>query len=102
MTNNQLYTTILRELRLASRNGRLDKNTPAFKYIKNQFEKHQTTQQTFCKAREEMKFLGQAYVTYLESLRMYAKIQTEYKGCGERSVKDTADIVGFKLPSDPK
>lgn len=101
MSVNQLYMTMLRELRSISRSGRLNKHSNAFKYIKNQFEKHQTTQETFCKAREEMKFLGQAYVTYLQSSRKYAEIQTEYKGRGERSVKDTADMVGFKLPGDP-
>lgn len=101
MSANQLYMTMLRELRFSSRSGRLNKHSTAFKYIKNQFERHQTTPEMFCKAREEMKFLGQAYITYLQSSRKYEDIQTEYKGRGERSVKDTADMVGFKLPGDP-
>lgn len=102
MAANQLYNTLLHELRLNSRSGRLNQNSTVFKYIKTQFEKHQTTQETFCKARQEMKFLGQAYLTYLQSTRKYSEIQAEYKGRGELSIQDTADLVGFKLPGDSK
>lgn len=102
MAGTQLYRSLLNELRLNSPSGRLNKESLAFKYITNQFQKHQTTDQTLCKAREEMKFLGESYLCYLRSLRKYKEIQKEYKGMGERSVKETADMVGFKLPHDPK
>lgn len=102
MAGTQLYRSLLNELRLANPAGRLNKDSLAFKYITNQFEKHQTTDQTLCKAREEMQFLGETYLCYLRSLRKYNEIQSEYTGKGERSVKETADMVGFKLPHDPK
>lgn len=102
MAGTQLYRSLLNELRLSSPSGRLNKESMAFKYITNQFQKHQTTDQTLCKAREEMKFLGETYLCYLRSLRKYNEIVTEYKGKGERSIQDTADMVGFKLPHDPK
>lgn len=98
----QLYRSLLNELRLASSTGRLNKDSLAVKYITSQFEKHQITDETLCKAREEMKFLGETYLCYLRSLRKFNDIQREYKGKGERSVKETADMVGFKLPHDPK
>ena len=41
---------------------------------------------------------GQIYLTYLRSTRQYLKIGNEYKGKGERTVQDTASLVGFKLP----
>lgn len=97
---SQLYRSLLNELRMASPNGRLNKDSLAVKYITSQFEKHQTTDQTLCKAREEMKFLGETYRCYLQSLRKFTAIQREYKGKGERSVAETADMVGFKLPHD--
>lgn len=102
MAGTQLYRSLLNELRLSNPSGRLNKDALAFKYITNQFEKHQTTDQIYCKAREEMRFLGETYLCYLRSLRKYTEIAKEYKGKGELSIKDTADMVGFKLPHDPK
>lgn len=102
MAGNQLYRSLLNELRLASPSGKLNKDSMLYKYITNQFEKHQTTDQTLCKAREEMKFLGETYLCYLRSLRKFTDIQKEYKGKGERSVEETANMAGFKLPHDPK
>lgn len=102
MSGNQLYRALLNELRLNSTNGKLNKESSAFKYITDQFQKHQTTDETLCKAKEEMKFLGETYLCYLRSLRRYGEIQKEFTGKGELSVADTADLVGFKLPHDAK
>lgn len=49
-----------------------------------------------------MLFLGNTYLCYLQSSRIYKRINDEYKGAGERSVEATAKMVGFKLPHDPK
>lgn len=98
----QLYRAILNELRLASPNGRLSPDAPAVQYASAQFRKYRTTDQQLCKAKEEMRFLGETYLCYLRSLRRSAAIQKEYKGVGERSVEETANLVGFKLPHDPK
>lgn len=97
----KLVRSILHELRLASPNGKL-KDSIAARYVLDQFRKYQTTEEQICKAREEVTYLGKTYVTYLQSLRKYHSIQKDYKGKGERSVKETADMVGFKLPHDPK
>lgn len=102
MAGTQLYRSLLNELRLANPTGRMNKDSLAVKYITNQFEKHQTTDEMLCKAREEMQFLGETYLCYLRSLRKFNEIIGEYKGKGELSIKDTADMVGFKLPHDPK
>lgn len=102
MAGNQLYRSLLNELRLSNPAGKLNKESMAYKYITDQFEKHQTTDQTLCKAKEEMRFLGETYLCYLRSQRKYTEILNDYKGNGERSVKETADMVGFKLPHDPK
>uniref|UniRef100_A0A1A9Z9W4 Protein FMC1 homolog n=1 Tax=Glossina pallidipes TaxID=7398 RepID=A0A1A9Z9W4_GLOPL len=60
-----------------------------------------TVLQELC-TRDEALFLGQTYLTYLSSLRKYNELHKEYRGRGERSVKETADMVGFKLPTDPE
>lgn len=92
---------ILRELRLSSPNKNI-KDSLAAQYVINQFRKYQTTDELLCKEREEVHYLGITYLSYLESLREYKKINDEYKGVGERSIRDTATMVGFKLPHDPK
>jgi Complex1_LYR-like len=93
--------SILNELRLASPSGSI-KDSLATQYILTQFRKYQTTDEFLCKEKDEMLFLGQTYHCYLQSLRVYKKINNDYKGDGERSVRDTANMVGFKLPHDPK
>lgn len=100
-TANQTLRTLLKELRLASPNGNI-KDCLAAKYILSQFKKYRTTDEQLCKARDEMHFLGQTYACYLQSKRSYESIRSEYTGKGERTVRDTADMVGFKLPHDPK
>lgn len=97
-----IYRSLIHELRLASPNGIMNKDSLAFKYISSQYRKHRTTDQQLCKAREEMQFLGNTYLCYLKSLRKQEDILKHLKGDGERSVKDTANMVGFKLPHDPK
>lgn len=78
------------------------KDNLIFQYIKNQFRKYKTTDQQLCKAREEMNFMARTYLCYLKSLRLEQEIRKEFHGRGERSTAETAKIVGFKLPHDPK
>ncbi|XP_055702261.1 protein FMC1 homolog [Phlebotomus papatasi] len=101
MTPVRTLRSLLNELRLSNPNGNI-KNSLAARYIIDQFRKYRTTDQTLCKAREEMHFVGQTYLCYLESRRTYQRIRKEYSGRGERTVEDTANLVGFKLPHDPK
>lgn len=91
----------MKELRLASPKGTIKDNLAA-QYILAQFKKYRTTDETLCKARDEMHFLGKTYACYLQSRRNHETIRLEYTGKGERSVEDTASMVGFKLPHDPK
>lgn len=102
MATKQLYRALLDELRQASPRATLPKESPAVQFLAAQYRKYRTTDQQLCKAKEEMRFLGETYLCYLQSLRRSAEIQKHYKGCGERSVEETAKMVGFKLPHDPK
>lgn len=70
-------------------------------YITQQNRAHQETSEVFCKAREELQNLADNYLCYLHSIRKYHEINSFYSGKGERSVKETANLVGFKLPHDP-
>lgn len=72
------------------------------KYILDQYHQYRVTDQQLCKAQEEMAHLASTYLCYLQSVRRTAEITQMYKGKGERSVEETASLVGFKLPHDPK
>ena len=55
-----------------------------------------------CRHREEAAHLADTYSTYLSSQRRWYELQQEYHAKGERSVPDTAKMVGFNLPHEEK
>lgn len=101
MAATKALRALLQELRFANPCACI-KDSLAAQYILAQYKKFCTTDQQLCKARDEALFLGQTYLTYMSSLRKYNELHKEYRGKGERSVKETADMVGFKLPTDPE
>ncbi|KAG5683669.1 hypothetical protein PVAND_012936 [Polypedilum vanderplanki] len=101
MAGVKILRGILNELRQASPNGCI-KDSLAAKYVISQFKKYQTTDEQLCKEKNEMLFLGNTYLCYLQSSKNYKRINDEYKGAGERTTEETARMVGFKLPHDPK
>jgi hypothetical protein len=97
----------LQQLRKIARELRLVKINPVHKskgmvYILNQFRKHEVTQEQQCKHQAEMQFLADTYGTYLASQREWKELNDYYHARGERSVADTAKMVGFNLPHEPK
>ena len=93
---------IISEMRLTLPNDKPVRNQPLTKYIMNEYRRHQITTKQHCKAGQEMEHLSNTYATYLTSQRLWNAINKEYHATGEKSVKETASIVGFKLPHDPK
>jgi len=92
---------LCQELRRSSYAGKVG-DSPIFQYIFEQYRKYQVTDQQLCKAQEEMHYLANTYQCYLKSQRLFDHIYEQYHAKGERTVKETADMVGFKLPHDPK
>lgn len=90
------------EVRFGSSHGKLRTDSPQMKYILSQYHHYRVTDQQLCKAQAEMEHLATTYLCYLQSVRRAGEIHQTYKGKGERSVHDTANLVGFKLPHDPK
>ncbi|KAL1402353.1 hypothetical protein pipiens_006129 [Culex pipiens pipiens] len=90
----------IREIHISSEANAND--SLAAKYITAQFRKFETTEQQHCRAKEEMQFAANTYLCYLESVRKLKELNAAYSGRGERSIRETADMVGFKLPHDPK
>lgn len=92
---------LLSEIRKQSSTKKLSENQMV-QYIFHQYRKHQVTDQQHCKAIDEMHFKARTYTDYLQNARLYKEINAEFKGKGERTVEETARMVGFKLPHDPK
>ena len=97
--------SVMREIRLSlacASSGKKLNQSPIASYIMEQYRRHQVTQKQHCKATMEMTYLADTYRTYLESQRKWRVVHDEYHAKGERSVAETAKLVGFKLPHDPK
>lgn len=92
---------LVSEIRQASSNKKIQESN-LVNYILLQYRKFQVTDAQLCKAQNEMSGLANTYVTYLSSIRKYKDLLQSYRGFGERSVESTANLVGFKLPHDPK
>ncbi|XP_014475220.1 PREDICTED: UPF0562 protein C7orf55 homolog [Dinoponera quadriceps] len=99
--NIKIVRSLVQQLRRVSQN-RSTKENAMLQYVMEQAHVHKETSEVLCKAREELKNLAEIYLCYLKSQQTYKDIQKQYAGKGERSIKETADLVGFKLPHDPK
>ena len=99
--NLRLIRALIREIRGVAYDKKIMDNIMV-RYVMEQARKHKETSEVLCKAREELKHLGETYACYLSSQRQHNRIRAEYAGAGERTVRETADLVGFKLPHDPK
>ncbi|VDK60498.1 unnamed protein product [Cylicostephanus goldi] len=73
------------------------KNSPQYKYLVDQLRDHQVTQRIYSKAPQEAEHVANLYATYLSRTRKLAKLEERYKG-GERSVEESARLVGLNLP----
>jgi len=101
MNNNiRVVRSLVHQVRRNTENKSIKENA-MLQYIMKQAHTHKETSQVLCKAREELKNLAEMYLCYLKSQQMCKDIHIYYD-TGERSIKETADLVGFKLPHDPK
>lgn len=98
----QVLRQIISELRRVLPTGNFTKDNLSLRYILAQHRRFQATDEQLCRAREEMQYVAKTYLCYLRSSRLQHELHMEYHGRGERTVKEIADIVGFKLPHDKK
>uniref|UniRef100_A0A914YAN7 Protein FMC1 homolog n=1 Tax=Panagrolaimus superbus TaxID=310955 RepID=A0A914YAN7_9BILA len=91
------FRRIVSELKKAK--GSLSRDSPEFRFIMDQMRNHRVTQKMNCKSPNEMEHLADTYATYLNSTRFLAELQERYRG-GERSVSESANLVGLQLPKE--
>jgi len=88
--------SILREL---NRSG-VKPGSPVTQHLIKLHRKYQVTDEQVCNEKAEMDYVAKTYLTYLRSSRKLKELNEEY-GSRELTVRQTADMVGFKLPNDP-
>ena len=61
----------------------------------------QVTSEKLCRAQHELHFQAATYLCLLRSIREHVALHQEFHGKGERSVEESAGLVGLKLPQQP-
>ncbi|XP_028931367.1 protein FMC1 homolog [Ornithorhynchus anatinus] len=93
---------LLRELRLAgARNDTAYRDTAAYRYLLHAFRAHRVTGEKLCRAQHELHFDAATYLCLLRSVREHVALHREFHGRGERSVTESAGMVGLQLPRQP-
>ncbi|XP_038610424.1 protein FMC1 homolog [Tachyglossus aculeatus] len=91
---------LLRELRLLGE-GAAYRDTAAYRYLVGAFRAHRVTSQKLCRAQHELHFDAATYLCLLRSVRRHVALHREFHGRGERSVTESAGMVGLQLPRQP-
>ncbi|XP_018011604.1 protein FMC1 homolog [Hyalella azteca] len=93
--------TILRHVRHNNGNAQAINKSPTYAYIMEQYRKNSVTDAQYCQEQQEMAFIAETYATYLDAGLRYKELYDEFHH-PERTVEETARMVGFKLPHDPE
>lgn len=68
------------------------------RHMINLMRENQITEKRFCRPKDHYKYFAETYLTYLRSSRMEDELVQKYFNKGERSVEDSAKLVGLRLP----
>jgi len=98
----KLLRSITSQLRHTQPEGTKIQPSQSMAYILSQYKKNAVTQEQYCKHNEEMTFMADTYLTYLTAQRDWYAVQQEFHAKGERTIAQTAKMVGFNLPHEAK
>lgn len=70
----------------------------SLRHMVNLMRENQVTEKRFCRPQDHYKYFAETYLTYLKSSRMEGELVSKYFNKGERSIKDSARLVGLELP----
>lgn len=68
------------------------------KHIINLFRDNQVTERRYCRPAGHYKYFADTYLTYLKSSRLQDELTSKYFNKGDRSIADSAKLVGLELP----
>lgn len=94
--------SLIRNLYRALRTGSSElevKNSPIWKDVVTKYGRMEVKSEADAITIQE---LGRTYLNYLVSTQNHVAIISSFKGAGERSTRETAKLMGFKLPDEKK
>uniref|UniRef100_A0A8R1DJR1 Protein FMC1 homolog n=1 Tax=Caenorhabditis japonica TaxID=281687 RepID=A0A8R1DJR1_CAEJA len=72
-------------------------NSQQYQYLVEQMRADQVTTRRYSKAANESESVAKLYLSYIQGTRRLNTLQERYKG-GEKTVEESARLVGLKLP----
>ncbi|KAF6020841.1 C7orf55 [Bugula neritina] len=96
-----VFVGILRELKRALPKGAAITDS-SYQHVVQQFHAYQLTPEKVCRDPKAAYHQASSYLCYLRSTRLHQELLESYKGQGERSIEDAANLVGLKLPKTPE
>lgn len=94
----ELLRQLVRQLRRLHKQGSV-RQTPMYNYMIEQYRAHLVTGSKLCKHQDELRHVAQTYLCLLESTARQQELASLYSR-GERTVKESANLVGLRLPED--
>lgn len=91
-----LLRSLSRELRYFTSNGKL-LDRPLVRWILSEYRSNQVTPAQYCRGSGEMAWVADTYLQYVRAQRICLEL-TEKHQKREKTVQETADMIGFKLP----
>lgn len=91
-----LLRSLTRELRYFTSDGKL-LHRPLVRWILSEYRSNQVTPAQYCRGSGEMVWVADAYLQYIRAQRICREL-TEKNQKREKTVQETADMIGFKLP----
>uniref|UniRef100_A0A6G1SMI7 Protein FMC1 homolog n=1 Tax=Aceria tosichella TaxID=561515 RepID=A0A6G1SMI7_9ACAR len=71
---------------------------PSLRHMLNLMRENQVTEKRFCRPKDHYKYFAETYLTYLKSSRLEDELVHKHFHKGERSIRDSARLVGLELP----
>jgi len=95
-----LLRSLCREFRYFTSRGKL-LNRPLMQWILSEYRSNQVTTAQYCRRPDEMTWIADTYLQYLQSQRICRELTNQHQR-REKTVQETADMIGFRLPPTPE
>ncbi|XP_022169670.1 protein FMC1 homolog [Myzus persicae] len=98
-TSLGLLRSLTREFRYVASGGKL-LDRPLIRLILSEYRSNQVTPAQYCRGPDEMLWVADTYLQYIRSQRICRELTDKHQR-REKTVQETADMIGFRLPSAP-
>ncbi|KAL4143782.1 hypothetical protein QTP88_006068 [Uroleucon formosanum] len=98
-TSLALLRSLTREFRYVTLDGKL-LDRPLMRLILSEYRSNQVTPAQYCRGPNEMVWVADTYLQYIRSQRICRELTDKHQR-REKTVQETADMIGFRLPSAP-